>query len=135
MTTEPMNPDVKRQWVEALRSGEYAQGRSVLHDVATDTYCCLGVLCALAVKNGVIPPPGEYDKFNDIDNGAAWIYGGTPAEVEYGGVANAHYLPLAVSEWSGVSIHGDRDGHDGLAQLNDAGKPFEVIADIIEAEF
>lgn len=33
-----------REWVEALRSGEYEQGRTYLHDSTAGTYCCLGVL-------------------------------------------------------------------------------------------
>lgn len=42
-----MNPDLKRKWVEALRSGCYAQGQKYLRQTTDggDTYCCLGVLC------------------------------------------------------------------------------------------
>ena len=54
-----MNKEVKKKWVDALRSGEYAQGRSSLRD--HDEYCCLGVLCELAVKEGVIPAPTYSD--------------------------------------------------------------------------
>ena len=49
-----MTPELKAKWVEALRSGRYAQGnrrmrtRSVLG--VRDTYCCLGVLCDVAGK-------------------------------------------------------------------------------------
>ena len=41
-----MNQDVKQQWIEALRGGEYKQGRGVLRS-KEDEYCCLGVLCDL----------------------------------------------------------------------------------------
>lgn len=37
-----MDPEVKRVWQEALRSGEYEQGRGQLRD--EDKFCCLGVL-------------------------------------------------------------------------------------------
>jgi hypothetical protein len=40
-----MNQELKAKWVEALRSGEYKQTTGELHDRATDSYCCLGVLC------------------------------------------------------------------------------------------
>lgn len=33
------------KWIEALRSGDYVQGRKQLHDHGT--YCCLGVCCKL----------------------------------------------------------------------------------------
>lgn len=36
-------PEVKKQWVEALRSGQYLQCRNRLHNDAGG-YCCLGVL-------------------------------------------------------------------------------------------
>lgn len=36
-----------KQWCEALRSGKYEQGEGELHNPATHTFCCLGVLAAL----------------------------------------------------------------------------------------
>lgn len=38
-----MTPELKAQWVAALRSGTYKQGRSQLCD-SNKLYCCLGVL-------------------------------------------------------------------------------------------
>lgn len=55
-----MNRRVRDLWVAALRSGEYEQGTGqlgVIIDNDTDDvvrYCCLGVLCELAVADGVI---------------------------------------------------------------------------------
>lgn len=46
-----MKKDIKAQWVAALRSGEYQQGRGQLN--FNGHYCCLGVLCEIAVKAGV----------------------------------------------------------------------------------
>lgn len=40
-----MNPEIKAQWVAALRSGEYEQCREALR--SRDGFCCLGVLCDL----------------------------------------------------------------------------------------
>jgi len=40
----------QKEWVAALRSGDYKQGRNRLYDEKTDCYCCLGVggkLCEL----------------------------------------------------------------------------------------
>ena len=48
-----MNPEVKKRWLAALRSGEYAQTTGKLHRLDPDVfepndipagYCCLGVL-------------------------------------------------------------------------------------------
>lgn len=40
------NPEDKRLWVEALRSGKYAQGTEVLRS-KDGKYCCLGVACVV----------------------------------------------------------------------------------------
>jgi hypothetical protein len=44
-----MNPNIKAQWVEALRSGEYQQGSGMLKyyddEIDEARFCCLGVLC------------------------------------------------------------------------------------------
>jgi hypothetical protein len=51
---EKMNQDVKKRWVEALRSGKYKQNKNKLRtkDGNEYYYCCLGVLCDLYYENG-----------------------------------------------------------------------------------
>jgi hypothetical protein len=45
-----MDSDLKKRWVEALRSGKYKQGR---HDLRfRDAFCCLGVLLDLNDPEG-----------------------------------------------------------------------------------
>lgn len=39
-----MKPEHKKAWIDALRSGEYKQGKGVLYNKKDNTYCCLGVL-------------------------------------------------------------------------------------------
>lgn len=46
-----MNIDLKKKWVNALRSGKYKKGTGYLHKVDKSNhhkYCCLGVLCEVA---------------------------------------------------------------------------------------
>lgn len=45
-----MDEQIKKQWVEALRSGKYKQGKKCLRS-ESDTYCCLGVLCDIKQKD------------------------------------------------------------------------------------
>lgn len=55
-----MRPEIARKWVDALRSGKYQQGKHRLGTVKENgdiEYCCLGVLCEVAVAEGVIAPP------------------------------------------------------------------------------
>lgn len=66
-----MDPALKTKWVEALRSGRYAQGRQRLRN--GDNYCCLGVLCEVAGLeidpkhgNGVVGVPFGEDDYNPI---------------------------------------------------------------------
>lgn len=74
-TPQKMNPEVKAKWIEALRSGNYQQGRKHLRSL-DDKFCCLGVIedvmgCTweettrnYEIKGftGVLPP-GDREKF------------------------------------------------------------------------
>lgn len=116
-----MNIEVKKIWVEALRSGKYKQGRRKLHVVdapcGEHTYCCLGVLCELAEKSGICSM--------SINEGTYGYDGATTL------------LPNSVMEWAGLNYAGGELNKDGeftsLVKLNDFKEmDFVSIADIIE---
>lgn len=129
-----MRADVKAQWVTALRSGEYRQGKHVLHNVNADTYCCLGVLCDLAVKAGVLS--GGRQEYNSAADGDIEVYGANGDRHDKGGVT----LPIEVIEWAGViddnpNVDTDEDGDGSLAGLNDEyNYTFAQLADLIEEQ-
>lgn len=52
-----MNPKIKHDWLKALRSGKYKQGRHALRNYNEEgsDYCCLGVLCDVLDPSGWIP--------------------------------------------------------------------------------
>lgn len=120
-----MNPDVKSEWVAALRSGDYKQGIGRLRD-NEDKYCCLGVLCEIAVRRHVIPP-------------ARLIPDGT-----YTYASRSFRLPREVALWAGLTESDPKvtDPRSGitirtiaLAELNDSSSvSFATIADVIESE-
>lgn len=109
-----MNPDVKAKWLDALRSGRYEQGTGWLHyeEDHTHKFCCLGVLCELAVAEGIIPPGGP--------DSTVWDYDGRDC-----------YLPPVVAEWADIDSTGRIKGYS-LADMNDEGSSFAEIADVIE---
>lgn len=118
-----MNPDIKNLWLTALRSGDFRQGKRKLRS-SNDDYCCLGVLCELAVQNNVIPAP-QLSPNND-----RYVYDGS------GGI-----LPDSVKEWAELdsnspmvtaSTSGVYNVRNTLAYFNDDDVPFTEIADIIE---
>lgn len=83
-----MNPEVKRRWVQALRSGRYTQGTGRLRSVA-DEFCCLGVLCDLKDPDGW--------RWNN--DGRSWHYGDDfDIESDVG-------LPPEVVAWAGLADH------------------------------
>ena len=119
-----MRQDIKERWVERLRSGQYEQGavhlRATFEEVTR--YCCLGVLCEVAVEDGAIPPASK--------SGYYWFYSG-----------NSTGLPKEVSQWAGIDPlqnFGPSVTIDGrttsLASFNDMDTPFEVIATAIEEQ-
>lgn len=59
-----MNTDIIQEWIADLESGEIEQGRGALAiDDGTGhrSYCCLGVLCEIAVRHGIISPAKSYN--------------------------------------------------------------------------
>lgn len=52
-----LDPDFKKRWVDALRTGKYKQTRNSLYDQETQGYCCLGI--GYKVKFGKEPPIGK----------------------------------------------------------------------------
>lgn len=119
-----MDATVKAQWLAALRSGEYRQGVGALNK--DGKFCCLGVLCDLAAKAGVVETeidPDGYTRYDDFTGS----------------------LPPAVKFWSGVKgdfghlperiIVNEADCRQ-LSDLNDSAEAsFTQIADIIEQRF
>jgi hypothetical protein len=120
--------------VDALRSGEYRQAMNTL--VAVDdngdrSFCCLGVMCDVALKNG-IEGVEEFDRTYDV--GYRNIGEGADFWIEYS------VLPKLVRDWYGFDrtlpmVMVDEDDHE-LTYLNDdRGWDFERIADAIEATY
>lgn len=111
-----MKADIAEKWVNALESGKYTQSKGRLQD--QNGYCCLGVLCDLAVQENVIPAP-----IFEVDYYA------------YGENKSNNYLPLKVKEWAGMKDTSGTYGEKGrvLAYKNDTeGLSFKEIAKIIK---
>ena len=140
-----MKKEIADKWVAALRSGEYTQAREMLACDARTKHCCLGVLCELAIEDGVEMEAAEVGYENPsmdmpTDNTYTLFAG------EAGG------LPESVQHWADVKSRDawvQKDAIDdslldrlppryqegarvSLAMLNDHGVEFGDIADIIE---
>jgi hypothetical protein len=111
------NTEVIQEWVDALRSGQFQQGAGSLRTQYAQ-FCCLGVLCELASRKGIIEPPEP----NPEDHN--WHYDGAGA-----------YLPDAVFEWAGLSGPNPRGTTQFLSHLNDQGEDFTFIANDIEERY
>ena len=109
-----MNPEIRARWTAALRSGDYQRGSGYLH-TWDDRFCCLGVLCDLAVKAGVVKR-----------SQAAAV---TMHRYDDAG----HYLPPAVQDWAGLRTENPAvPGVGLLSNMNDDGCSFAQIADAID---
>jgi hypothetical protein len=133
-----MNPEIKAQWVAALRSGKYQQTRGALKrnapeegDGAPAGFCCLGVLCDLHSQATSEPW--------DIDVNR---YGNVSRYLDSGGT-----LPAKVGKWAGLDSVNPQVKFNGssqfISQVNDGKtysidavkpQPFEVIAKLIEEQ-
>lgn len=128
-----MKADLKAKWIAALRSGEYQQGHGVLR--SGDHYCCLGVLCEVALKAGVL-----------LNVNREATSGNNIPVVKYDEAID--FLPRQVKEWAGLDREAPEVAINGvqhtLAELNDGDHSvmdgedtvkfgFIEIADLIEA--
>lgn len=135
-----MNLELIREWVDALRSGKYEQGRLALRS-KDDKYCCLGVLCDIAKSKVGLDWNFHNDKYYIGEDGAV--------------DTSSIILPVSIVNFLGIGA-----GHLGitidverllphlrvgipsnikvvyLIELNDYYKfPFTQIADILEQQY
>lgn len=117
-----MDPIKKKLWIDALRSGKYRKGVGVLN--RNDRYCCMGVLCEVAIENGC-----RVNKVKDIERGT----------INYDGCTA--FVPQSVINWGKLRenvtyiVKGAVINLPGthVAYLNDSErKSFNEIADLIE---
>jgi hypothetical protein len=109
MTINRTMEQVQKLWLSALRSGEYKQTNGMLKREIDKSpeFCCLGVLCDLAAKDG----------------GRQWKSG------QYAGRYSMppRYLTGFIGlNWTQAC---------SLAELNDGGESFTSIADTLEEMF
>jgi hypothetical protein len=112
-----MKKKIMKEWVAALRSGEYKQGVEALR--VNDKFCCLGVLCNLHAQTH----PKIAKKQLDPES-----------YLEEDGI-----LPKSVMDWAGMkSAEGcfySDDGPNTLIELNDDGATFDVLSNVIEKHY
>lgn len=121
--TKILKEEVKKEWVEALRSGEYKQTQYYLKD--TEGYCCLGVLTDLCVKSN-----STLKWEHDDEQPYSYIVGD--------GTTQVSYPPKTVEKWACTVT--DKyilcSVWQKLSYLNDSTvMSFEEIALLIEKEF
>lgn len=127
-----MKPKIKEQWVAALRSGDYKQGKAALRVLKKKDnevrYCCLGVLCDVLGRKWY--EAEEWDQTTDKEIAYA---------VKSGIEKNSADLPESILNRVGLNV----DQMNELIQMNDGGfdyyshknikaKKFPKIADWIE---
>jgi hypothetical protein len=124
-----MNKRVIKGWLKRLRSGEYTQGQNHLRIEGDDycnvptRHCCLGVLCDMYAQSA----DGKRHK-------SVWDEGACDdacAPVEFrvkGENPQGQMPPRAVMRWAGIDEYDAAE----LAEMNDEGKTFKQIAQVIE---
>ena len=110
--SEGMDPDVKKVWLEALRSGEYKQGAYTMCRVDSEgaySFCCLGVLADGAFNTD----------WYLIEHSFAHRLGSGSYSAR---LSDVRLKKIGLSEAA----------QDALVGANDAGLRFSAIADAIE---
>jgi hypothetical protein len=133
-----MNAEIKKLWVDALKSSEFQQTSQVLKNA--DGYCCLGVLSELHRREN----PGVCDWF-PVSNSYGECFSYRRSQDDNAG--SPFLLTHTVCKWAGLNDGNDNprvpygQGTFMLSELNDGEQswdikrpvvPFTEIADIIE---
>jgi len=140
--TTKLNIPAIREWVAALRSGDYRQGngRLVKEVNGERQHCCLGVACDLfAERVGIELKRVDLHRDDDV---VAFTYVWPDPEIPNSMVSEGDVLPGLVMAYLGFNQfdpHVDVDEPDdetSLTHLNDArGWTFKMIADAIETTY
>ena len=117
-----MNPEIKKKWVEALRSGKFKQGKGALYK-STSGYCCLGVLCKVMGYKFV--PSKNFFSMSKIS---------CDTEGEMVTILSDEIYQKAGLDTNKGSRVFINDEYLYLTEHNDHGKTFEEIADAIEEQ-
>lgn len=127
------NKENMQKVVAGLRSGGFMQGCSVLSGFKKGVcyHCALGVICEIAIDNGVIIDKRSYQLYAPSRFDSVFLYDNTSA-----------HLPAAITEWLGTDVSRDIaiidiDGKQTrVSYLNDELKlTFSEIADKIEESY
>jgi len=110
-----MDPEIKRKWVEALRSGEYEQTSGLLR-TSGNKFCCLGVLWDLKGDG--------WGPISDTDGPRR------PYTMKGKRNVGCAFLSDNFEKRVGLSFGTTAE----LMGMNDSGKTFDEIADWIEKE-
>lgn len=128
-----MDPAIRARWTAKLRSNEFIQGTSWLsyddiHDDNRRKNCCMGVLCEMAVEDGIVTS-------ENIDG--TIFYAGEdrllPEEVRVWAGLDASDPALRRYEAGDVHYELDPDEMVTCSRANDdEGMTFPQIADLID---
>jgi len=108
-----MNPLIKQKWIDALRNGQYEQGKNNLK--LDNKYCCLGVLTDIYLKEHNLKWTNRINK-------------------DKVGKFNCYaFLPEKIRDWAELPACDPTIGNYLATDLNDIqGLTFSEIADKIE---
>ena len=102
-----MNKEVKKIWLDALKSGKYKQSKGRLR--RGDGYCCLGVLCDLSIIH-------HHNTSRWADMEEKNVLGGKEFKFADEGQGMAGMPPYEVKRWAGLTTTDTLN----LSALNDS---------------
>ena len=120
-----MNKEVKKLWLDALKSRQYVQGKGRLRKtvLGSDCFCCLGVLCDLSISN--------YNSSSRWGVRKDAIAGGRVFKFKNEGGGCGGLPPYEVLDWAGLTTSVAQD----LSTINDQPRTPENahFAEVIES--
>lgn len=117
-----MDREIAQKWITKLRTGNIVQLRGLLGD-CKGARCAWGVLCDIAVEEGII----QVVQYRDLYNDGICYYG------DGSSIFRSTYPPKSVVAWAKLKNSHPHYEQDRLSFMNDnRSYSFQEIANFIE---
>lgn len=118
-----MKKKIADKWIKALKSGKFKQCTGALQKV--NGHCCLGVLTEICINEEGLNVFGSDGLTVDVYYSDSYNEGSL--------LLSGCLLAPNVQKWAGMkTLNGVFKNGDSLAGLNDKGKSFKQIANVIK---
>jgi len=136
---------ILEEWITDLESGDHPQVTGRLIDTVSSLtpnatqkqkdegavgYCCLGILCLVAERHGLLVRVGSGEDHWETASHVPWT-----DEIEHSEDSTDTEVPTILAAWLGIDANPVLDGVEAIQRNDTNHEPFAIIADAARREY